>query len=113
ARRGGRRPDSLQGPVRRGWHPDLADQRPTDRRRRWLRLCRGRLRAGHAPDRAQAPPAEPVLDLVRDRLADDLDTAGAIAAVDQWAADQPGPDANRDAPALVANLVDALLGVRL
>jgi L-cysteine:1D-myo-inositol 2-amino-2-deoxy-alpha-D-glucopyranoside ligase len=63
--------------------------------------------------RGSAPPAEPVLDLVRDRLADDLDTAGAIAAVDQWAADQPGPDANRDAPALVANLVDALLGVRL
>jgi len=63
--------------------------------------------------RGSAPPAEPVLDLVRDRLADDLDTAGAIAAVDQWAADQPGPDANRDAPPLVANLVDALLGVRL
>jgi len=63
--------------------------------------------------RGSAPPAERVLDLVRDRLADDLDTAGAIAAVDQWAADQPGPDANRDAPALVANLVDALLGVRL
>jgi L-cysteine:1D-myo-inositol 2-amino-2-deoxy-alpha-D-glucopyranoside ligase len=63
--------------------------------------------------RGSAPPAEPVLDLVRDRLADDLDTAGAIAAIDQWAADQPGPDANRDAPALVANLVDALLGVRL
>jgi len=63
--------------------------------------------------RGSAPPAEPVLDLVRDRLADDLDTAGAIAAVDQWAADQPGPDADRGAPALVANLVDALLGVRL
>jgi L-cysteine:1D-myo-inositol 2-amino-2-deoxy-alpha-D-glucopyranoside ligase len=63
--------------------------------------------------RGSAPPAERVLDLVRDRLADDLDTAGAITAVDQWAADQPGPDADRDAPALVANLVDALLGVRL
>jgi L-cysteine:1D-myo-inositol 2-amino-2-deoxy-alpha-D-glucopyranoside ligase len=63
--------------------------------------------------RGSAPPAEPLLDLVRDRLADDLDTAAAIAAVDQWAADQPGPDADRDAPALVANLVDALLGVRL
>ena len=63
--------------------------------------------------RGSAPPAAPVLDLVRDRLADDLDTAAAIAAVDQWAADQPGPDADRDAPALVASLVDALLGVRL
>jgi L-cysteine:1D-myo-inositol 2-amino-2-deoxy-alpha-D-glucopyranoside ligase len=70
-----------------------------------------RWRAGVA--RSSAPPAEPVLDLVRDRLADDLDTAGAIAAVDRWAADQPGPDANPDAPALVADLVDALLGVRL
>ena len=70
-----------------------------------------RWRAGVA--RSSAPPGEPVLDLVRDRLADDLDTAGAIAAVDRWAADQPGPDANPDAPALVADLVDALLGVRL
>jgi L-cysteine:1D-myo-inositol 2-amino-2-deoxy-alpha-D-glucopyranoside ligase len=68
-------------------------------------------RAGVA--RGFGPPAEPLLDLVRDRLADDLDTAAAITAVDRWAADQPGPDANRDAPALVASLVDALLGVRL
>ena len=63
--------------------------------------------------RGSAPPAEPVLELVRDRLADDLDTAEAIAAVDRWAAEQPGPDANRDAPELMADLVDALLGVRL
>ena len=63
--------------------------------------------------RESTPPAEPVLDLVRDRLADDLDTAAAIAAVDRWAAEQPGLDANRDAPMFVADLVDALLGVRL
>jgi L-cysteine:1D-myo-inositol 2-amino-2-deoxy-alpha-D-glucopyranoside ligase len=73
------------------------------------RLARWRAAVARGSD----PPAEPLLDLVRDRLADDLDTAAAIAAVDQWAADQPGPDADRDAPTLVANLVDALLGVRL
>ncbi len=63
--------------------------------------------------RGSAPPAGPVLDRVRDRLADDLDTAGAIAAVDQWAADHGAGDADPDAPALIADTVDALLGVRL
>jgi L-cysteine:1D-myo-inositol 2-amino-2-deoxy-alpha-D-glucopyranoside ligase len=61
--------------------------------------------------RPAGPPAGPLLDLVRDRLADDLDTPGAIAAVDRWAADEGAED--RNAPQLVADLLDALLGVRL
>ena len=63
--------------------------------------------------RGSAPPAGPVLARVRDRLADDLDTAGAIAAVDQWVADHGAGEADPDAPALIADTVDALLGIRL
>ena len=60
------------------------------------------------------PPAGPVLDRVRDRLADDLDTPACLAAVDRWAAEaltRGGSDA--DAPALVRDLADALLGIGL
>lgn len=60
--------------------------------------------------RPSGAPATPVLDTVRDRLADDLDTSGAIAAVDAWAAEE-GADAA--ASNLVRDLVDALLGVQL
>ena len=64
---------------------------------------------------SSAPPATQLLEQVRARLADDLDTAGAIAAVDQWvaqatAAAEPQDDA---APALARDLVDALLGIEL
>jgi L-cysteine:1D-myo-inositol 2-amino-2-deoxy-alpha-D-glucopyranoside ligase len=70
------------------------------------RLARWRDAVG----RERGPAAAPVLAALRDRLADDLDTAGAIAAVDGWSATS-GDD--RDAPALVAAAVDALLGVQL
>jgi L-cysteine:1D-myo-inositol 2-amino-2-deoxy-alpha-D-glucopyranoside ligase len=67
---------------------------------------------------AVAAPAGPsgaaVLAGVRDRLADDLDTPGALAVVDAWADDVlAGSREDREAPALVAATVDALLGVRL
>jgi L-cysteine:1D-myo-inositol 2-amino-2-deoxy-alpha-D-glucopyranoside ligase len=51
---------------------------------------------------------------VRAAVADDLDTRGALAAVDQWAELTLGgrwDDAG--APGLVARTVDAVLGVRL
>jgi L-cysteine:1D-myo-inositol 2-amino-2-deoxy-alpha-D-glucopyranoside ligase len=48
-----------------------------------------------------------VLDQVRQRLADDLDTPGAIAAVDR------AVEAGVDDPALIRALVDALLGIEL
>ena len=60
------------------------------------------------------PAADVLLATVRARLADDLDTVGAIAAVDEWVAaalEVGGPD--EAAPRLVADLVDALLGVAL
>ena len=60
------------------------------------------------------PPTRQLLSAVRDRLRDDLDTPGAIAAIDHWvnaALAQPGEDAQ--APGQVRDLVDALLGVDL
>ncbi|HLL66403.1 MAG TPA: cysteine--1-D-myo-inosityl 2-amino-2-deoxy-alpha-D-glucopyranoside ligase [Micromonosporaceae bacterium] len=67
---------------------------------------------------AVAAPAGPdgatVLTAVRQRLADDLDTQGALTAVDAWAEGAlAGERTDPDAPALVAATVDALLGVRL
>ncbi|MDR7274547.1 cysteine--1-D-myo-inosityl 2-amino-2-deoxy-alpha-D-glucopyranoside ligase [Catenuloplanes atrovinosus] len=60
------------------------------------------------------PSGTAVLEAVRTRLADDLDTTGALAAVDEWAAATlAGDPADPDAPRLVADTVDALLGVRL
>jgi L-cysteine:1D-myo-inositol 2-amino-2-deoxy-alpha-D-glucopyranoside ligase len=52
---------------------------------------------------------------VRDRLADDLDAPGALAAVDSWAsnATDAAGDADPGAPALMRATVDALLGVAL
>ncbi len=63
---------------------------------------------------AAAPPADELLAEVRERLADDLDAPGALAAIDAWvarAAAGQGMDAS--APALVRDLADALLGLRL
>ena len=60
------------------------------------------------------PGGGPVLDRVRDRLADDLDTPACLTAVDRWADEaltRGGPD--REAPALVRALTDALLGISL
>jgi L-cysteine:1D-myo-inositol 2-amino-2-deoxy-alpha-D-glucopyranoside ligase len=61
-----------------------------------------------------APPVETLLTEVRAALADDLDTARALCALDSWvalASGEGGSDAG--APALFARLVDALLGIEL
>jgi L-cysteine:1D-myo-inositol 2-amino-2-deoxy-alpha-D-glucopyranoside ligase len=74
--------------------------------------------------RPTGPDATAVVAALRDRLADDLDTPGALAAVDGWvdqqlaggdavAACDGGTAVHDAAPALVARAVDALLGVRL
>ena len=63
---------------------------------------------------ASAAPCAPVLVEMRERLADDLDAAGAAKAVDAWAdATLAGADEDVDAPLVVAAAVDALLGVDL
>ncbi|MEZ0493107.1 cysteine--1-D-myo-inosityl 2-amino-2-deoxy-alpha-D-glucopyranoside ligase [Kineococcus sp. TBRC 1896] len=64
-----------------------------------------------AVDRPAGPPAEDLLATVRERLADDLDAPGAVAAVDAWVASGEGTD--EAAPGLVRDLVAALLGVEL
>ncbi|ATO13421.1 cysteine--1-D-myo-inosityl 2-amino-2-deoxy-alpha-D-glucopyranoside ligase [Micromonospora sp. WMMA2032] len=68
--------------------------------------------------RAAAAPAGPsgaaLLAGVRERLADDLDTPGALAVADAWAAQTlAGVADDKDAPRLFADTVDALLGIRL
>ena len=60
------------------------------------------------------PAAETVLGTVRERLAEDLDAPGAVAAIDAWAdavLDAPG-GAGEDAD-LIRDTADALLGVAL
>ncbi len=95
----------------------LADHYRTDRQ--WTddllkvgeeRLARWRAATGAAG----GPSGAALLAAVRDRLADDLDTEGALRAVDTWADDTlTGEGTDTGAPALVAATVDALLGVRL
>ena len=72
-----------------------------------------------APGAPEVRPAEDVLAAVRERLADDLDAPGALAAVDRWAdAVLTGPPARTATgapppPAVVRDTVDALLGIAL
>lgn len=67
---------------------------------------------------AIAMPAGPaggaVLERVRERLTDDLDTPGALDALDHWSREAiAGRGSDTAAPALIAATADALLGVRL
>jgi L-cysteine:1D-myo-inositol 2-amino-2-deoxy-alpha-D-glucopyranoside ligase len=60
------------------------------------------------------PSADGIVQAVRDRVADDLDTPGALAAVDRWAKEcltRGGSDPT--APGVLARLLDRLLGVRV
>ncbi|WP_182357111.1 cysteine--1-D-myo-inosityl 2-amino-2-deoxy-alpha-D-glucopyranoside ligase [Tomitella gaofuii] len=80
-----------------------------------LDTARARLRRWRAAASAQAgPAAEETVARLRQHLADDLDTPKALTAVDAWAADvEAGLGSDAQAPALIADAVDALLGVRL
>jgi L-cysteine:1D-myo-inositol 2-amino-2-deoxy-alpha-D-glucopyranoside ligase len=72
---------------------------------------------GSGETREGVPTAESVLAAVRERIADDLDAPGALAAVDRWAsAVASTPELPADAAtagALVRDTVDALLGIAL
>jgi L-cysteine:1D-myo-inositol 2-amino-2-deoxy-alpha-D-glucopyranoside ligase len=61
------------------------------------------------------PAADAVLQQVRERLADDLDAPGALAAIDAWAeAVLSAPSAvSREDAALIRDTADALLGIAL
>jgi L-cysteine:1D-myo-inositol 2-amino-2-deoxy-alpha-D-glucopyranoside ligase len=80
-----------------------------------LATAHGRLeRWRDATARSVGPNADSVLANVRARLCDDLDTVGALAAVDAWVETAlTGGGSDPDAPVLVHDLVDALLGVDL
>jgi L-cysteine:1D-myo-inositol 2-amino-2-deoxy-alpha-D-glucopyranoside ligase len=69
-----------------------------------LDVWRGAIGRGSGPDGAAA------VDAVRTALTNDLDTVAALSAVDTWATTN-GDDT--EAPGLVAQAVDALLGVKL
>lgn len=89
--------------VDRSWTDDLRKS-ATQRLARWREAAA--LPAG--------PSGVELLAGVRARLADDLDTPGALALVDRWVdAALAGHGDDRDAPALLATITDALLGVRL
>jgi L-cysteine:1D-myo-inositol 2-amino-2-deoxy-alpha-D-glucopyranoside ligase len=87
----------------RDWTPSALDQAQA-------RLARWR----QAVALDTGPDCRRLLAAVRERLADDLDTPGALSAVEVWAeralADQA---TDSDAPAHVRNLVDTLLGIAL
>jgi len=71
--------------------------------------------SGTAPS-ASVPAAESVLQTVRERLADDLDAPGALAAIDTWAdgvLSAPPGSVPPDAITLIRDTADALLGVAL
>jgi L-cysteine:1D-myo-inositol 2-amino-2-deoxy-alpha-D-glucopyranoside ligase len=67
-----------------------------------------------AVSRPAGPPAGPLLEEIREALADDLNTPAALAAVDRWVARQES-ERGTDPGALgvVTRAVDALLGVAL
>lgn len=69
-----------------------------------LDVWRGAITRGSGPDGAAA------VDALRAALTNDLDTVAALAAIDQWS-ETNGDDTT--APALVAEAVDALLGIKL
>ena len=72
-----------------------------------------------AVSRPDGVSADDVLAAVRERMADDLDAPGALAAIDAWVARQEAADADaslpRDtaAPGQISRISDALLGVAL
>ncbi|PXY22419.1 cysteine--1-D-myo-inosityl 2-amino-2-deoxy-alpha-D-glucopyranoside ligase [Prauserella muralis] len=87
----------------REWTPELLGEAQA-------RLARWR-QAAALPS---GPAAEDTIARVRDHLADDLDTARALAALDAWAAEAlRGQGADSAAPALIRDTVDSLLGVAL
>jgi L-cysteine:1D-myo-inositol 2-amino-2-deoxy-alpha-D-glucopyranoside ligase len=69
-----------------------------------LDVWRGAISRGTGPDGAAA------VDALRAALTNDLDTVAALAAIDLWA-ETNGDDTS--APALIAQAIDALLGIKL
>ena len=91
--------------YRKEWsYTDAALAQATARLARWR----------EALSREGGPAAAPVLARLRERLGDDLDSPGALSAVDGWADDQlaSGGD-DLGAPGVMGRALDALLGIRV
>lgn len=87
----------------RSWSADLLDEARA-RYAKWR----------EAVDRGAGADATAAVTAVRNRLADDLDTPGALAAIDDWAAATlAGNRDDADAGSVLATAVDALLGIKL
>ncbi|MEU6859187.1 cysteine--1-D-myo-inosityl 2-amino-2-deoxy-alpha-D-glucopyranoside ligase [Glycomyces sp. NPDC046736] len=93
----------------------LAQHYREDRQWSAAALAEAELRLGRwreAVGRELAVPAGAMLTAVRERLADDLDTAGALRAVDEWAAETlaaGGEDPS--APSLARDTIGGILGI--
>lgn len=67
-----------------------------------------------AVSRPDGPPAEALVEEIREALANDLDAPAALAAVDRWTVRQEeSGGSDTGAPGIVSRAVDALLGVAL
>ena len=77
------------------------------------RLARWRAAAAGADGAAGESSALRTLDVMRDRLSDDLDTPGALAAIDRWAQEALRSGGAAPDGRVVAEACDALLGVDL
>lgn len=95
----------------REWTPELLEQAET-------RLSRWR----QAADLAAAPTAAPLLERIREALSRDLDSPAALDAVDEWVdaaldetdnSESAAAEKDAQAPALLRDAVDALLGIAL
>jgi cysteinyl-tRNA synthetase len=80
----------------------------TDRLATW----RAAVSAADKGNAGSGDPGAATLAAVRERMADDLDAPGALAAVDAWAARALAGEAAGSGP-LVRSAVDAILGVAL
>ena len=83
---------------------------PADLTRAQARLARWRA----AVSTNGGPATDALVRLLRERVADDLDTPGALAAIDDWVAESlRGGGSDLAAPGIAARAVDRLLGIRL
>ena len=93
------------------WTPEVL-MAATTRLTRWRAAVSSATGSARAPG---VPAAEDVLRTVRERLAEDLDAPGALAAIDAWAdavLAAPGSVPPADAR-LIRDTADALLGIAL
>jgi L-cysteine:1D-myo-inositol 2-amino-2-deoxy-alpha-D-glucopyranoside ligase len=93
------------------WTPEVL-MAATTRLTRWRAAVSSATGSARAPG---VPAAEDVLRTVRERLAEDLDAPGALAAIDTWAGAvlaAPGSVPPADAR-LIRDTADALLGIAL